>query len=190
MKLYFDIDTQIDFMFPAGALYVPGAERLLPLIAKLNREAVAGGGKLISTACAHEENDPEFKQWPPHCVIGTVGQTKPCGLLLEKRTVVPKREVELAVEGAGAEQIILEKPELNLFSNPNTEALIKALAPEECVVYGVVTEYCVRECAMGLLDRGYKVSLVREAIESLSPVDGGRFLREFAARGGGFRAPS
>ena len=27
MKLYFDIDTQIDFMFPAGALYVPGAEK-------------------------------------------------------------------------------------------------------------------------------------------------------------------
>ena len=36
MKLYFDIDTQIDFMFPAGALYVPGAEKLLPRIAQLN----------------------------------------------------------------------------------------------------------------------------------------------------------
>ncbi len=55
MKLYFDIDTQIDFMFPAGALYVPGAEKLLPLIATLNRAAVAGGGKVISTMCAHTE---------------------------------------------------------------------------------------------------------------------------------------
>ena len=29
MKAFFDIDTQIDFLFPAGSLYVPGAERLL-----------------------------------------------------------------------------------------------------------------------------------------------------------------
>jgi nicotinamidase/pyrazinamidase len=37
MKTVFvDVDTQIDFLFPAGALYVPGAERLLPAIARLN----------------------------------------------------------------------------------------------------------------------------------------------------------
>ena len=182
MKLYFDIDTQIDFMFPAGALYVPGAEKLLPLIATLSRAAVAGGGKVISTTCAHEEDDPEFKVWPPHCVTGTVGQAKPCSLLLEKRTVVPKQKADLAI--AGADQIILEKGELDLFTNPNTEALIKALAPQECVVYGVVTEYCVRHCAMGLLDRGYKVSLVKEAIQSLKDSDAKRFLRDFAARDG------
>jgi nicotinamidase/pyrazinamidase len=178
MKLYFDIDTQIDFMFPAGALYVPGAERLLPRIAKLNR-----GAKVISTTCAHEEDDPEFKQWPPHCVVGTVGQTKPCSLLLEKRTVVPSHPVDLSIEGA--DQIILEKSELNLFSNPNTEALIKALAPQECMVYGVVTEYCVKLCAMGLLERGYKVSLVQDAIQCLNQAEADRFVREFAARGGG-----
>jgi len=89
MKLYFDIDTQIDFLFPAGALYVPGAEKLLPLIATLNRSASASGAKVISTMCSHDENDAEFKQWPPHCVAGTVGQAKPCALLLEKRCVVP-----------------------------------------------------------------------------------------------------
>jgi nicotinamidase/pyrazinamidase len=165
MKLYFDIDTQIDFMYPAGALYVPGAEKLIPLIATLNRAAVASGGKVISTACAHEEDDPEFKVWPPHCVKGTVGQLKPCALLL-----------------GSEEQIILEKGQLDLFSNPKTEALIRELQPEECIVYGVVTEYCVRLCAMGLLDRGYKVSLVREAIQSLNGNDAENFLQAFAAR--------
>ena len=28
--VFFDIDTQIDFVYPAGALYVPGAEHILP----------------------------------------------------------------------------------------------------------------------------------------------------------------
>ena len=168
MKVYFDIDTQIDFMLPAGALYVPGAEKLLPLIATLNRMAVSNGGKLISTACAHEEDDAEFQQWPPHCVMGTVGQCKPATLMLEP----------------DAGQIILNKQKLDLFSNPQTDEYLRAFNPEECIVYGVVTEYCVKLCTMGLLDRGYKVALVREGIQSLNSADSEAFLREFAARPG------
>jgi nicotinamidase/pyrazinamidase len=168
MKLYFDIDTQIDFLYPAGALYAPGAEKLLPLIATLNRAAGAGGGKVISSMDAHSEDDPEFKVWPHHCVKGTVGQTKPCSLLVDN-------------------QIILEKTKLSIFSNPEAEGMIKSLAPEECIVYGVVTEYCVKEAAMGLLDRGYKVSLVREAIQSINDAEANQFLEDFAARpGAGF----
>jgi nicotinamidase/pyrazinamidase len=182
MKVHFDIDTQIDFMFPAGALYVRGAEKLLPAIAALNREAITGRGKVISTACAHEENDPEFRDWPPHCVMGTVGQMKPCSLLIEKRCIIPAKAGNVAIDGV--DQIILEKPKLNLFTNPNTDLLIRALRPEECVVYGVVTEYCVRECATGLLDRGYKVKLSRRAIQSLNDLDAERFLRDFASRPG------
>ncbi|MGB9609541.1 MAG: cysteine hydrolase family protein, partial [Bryobacteraceae bacterium] len=74
---FFDIDTQIDFVFPAGALYVPGAELVLPQVARLNRHAKERGIPLISTADAHAENDPEFAEWPPHCVAGTLGQRKP-----------------------------------------------------------------------------------------------------------------
>ena len=39
VTLFFDIDTQIDFVYPAGALYVPGAEHILPVVAELNRRA-------------------------------------------------------------------------------------------------------------------------------------------------------
>jgi nicotinamidase/pyrazinamidase len=177
MKLYFDIDTQIDFMFPAGALYVPGAEKLLPRIAQLNRE-----GKVISTTDAHTEDDPEFKQWPPHCVVGTIGQTKPCSLLRDKRVVVPNQPVPLQIEGA--DQIILEKQHFSLFTNPNTDAIIKALAPDECIVYGVVTEICVKECILGLMERGYKVSVIPDAIQSLNQAEADQFLRDLAARRG------
>lgn len=166
MKLYFDIDTQIDFLYPAGALYVPGAEKLIPAIASLNREAELAGHQVISTTCAHTEDDPEFKVWPHHCVIDTVGQTKPPALLL------------------GTRQIILKKSQLDLFLSPETDPLITSLHPEECVVYGVVTEYCVKHCAMGLLDRGYKVSLVRNAIQSLSDSAAAEFLTAFTSRPG------
>ena len=36
------------------------------------------------------------------------------------------------------------------------------------VVFGVVTEYCVRLAAKGLLERGKKVSIVQDAIETLA----------------------
>src|SRR5689334_10348127 len=39
MRAFFDIDTQIDFLFPAGALYSPGAERIIEPVARLNRFA-------------------------------------------------------------------------------------------------------------------------------------------------------
>src|SRR5580658_865687 len=65
--VFFDIDTQIDFVYPAGALYVPGAEYILPLVGELNRHAPV----LISTMDAHSEDDPEFQIFPPHCVVGT-----------------------------------------------------------------------------------------------------------------------
>src|SRR5271170_5517568 len=76
--VFFDIDTQIDFVYPAGALYVPGSERILPIVGELNRRAPV----LISTMDAHSEDDPEFQAYPHHCVVGTAGQHKPAVTIL------------------------------------------------------------------------------------------------------------
>jgi nicotinamidase/pyrazinamidase len=166
MKTVFvDIDTQIDFLFPAGALYVPGAERLLPAIARLNHFAAAENIPLISTADAHSEDDPEFRHWPPHCVAGTVGQRKPSETLV-------------------AAQIIVEKQQLDVFSNPDFPALLDSLAADRYVVYGVATDYCVRCAITGLLATGKPVALVADAIAAVNPEDGARIIGEFTARGG------
>ena len=167
-KLFFDIDTQIDFMFPAGALYVPGAARLVPSIAALNRYGATRGFPVVSTVCAHVENDAEFRDWPAHCVVGTVGQQKPQALLLEK----------------GSGQILLEKQRLDLFSNPALPSLLAELRADSYVVYGVVTEYCVRFAALGLLKTGKPVTLVTDAIKELSPAARESTIREFTAGGG------
>ena len=71
--LFLDVDTQLDFLYPAGALYVPGAEQIVPAIAALNRYAMSRGIPLLSTVDAHTEDDPEFKTWPAHCVAGSLG---------------------------------------------------------------------------------------------------------------------
>jgi nicotinamidase/pyrazinamidase len=180
--VFFDVDTQIDFLFPAGALYAPGAEKLLPNLARLNRHAAAHGIPVISTMDAHAEDDPEFKEWVPHCVAGTFGQQKPAATLLEKRVTIPSSPGDWPVEGA--QQILLEKQALDCFTNPNLPRILDCLNADRYVVYGVVTEYCVRFAALGLLRTGKPVALVTDAIQSLSADAAERTFEEFRREGG------
>lgn len=165
--VFIDVDTQIDFMFPAGALYVPGAEHLLPAFAALNRYAAAHGIPVVSTTDAHLEDDPEFTQWPPHCVVGTAGQQKAARTLLD-----PSR------------QIIVRKRHIDVFQESDLEQVIDGLNADRFVVYGLVTEYCVRTAALGLLRTGKAVAIVTDAIRSLSDADARRTFEECAAAGG------
>jgi nicotinamidase/pyrazinamidase len=180
--VFFDIDTQIDFLYPAGALYVPGAERIVEQIAALNRFAAHRGIPVISTMDAHSEDDPEFRDWPPHCVVGTAGQAKPVCTLLDKRVTVANEPGLPALEGA--QQILLEKQAFDCFTNVNLNELLERLSAERCVVYGVVTEICVARAALGLLKTGRKVDLVSDAVCSLNDTERDKFLAEFTAAGG------
>ncbi len=171
--VFFDIDTQIDFMYPAGALYVLGAERILGTVAKLNHRAPV----LISTQCAHSEDDPEFRLYPHHCVSGTVGQQKPAATLREKRVMLPG-------PAHGAHQLILEKQELDCFSNPHLAPLLQELNADRYVVYGVVTEICVRFAAFGLLKTGKPVELVTDAVKALDEAAAQKMFSDFTAAGG------
>ena len=182
MKAFFDIDTQLDFVVPGGALYGLGAECLIPAVAALNRRAGELGVPLISTTDAHPENAAEFRVWPPHCVIGTFGQGKPSATLLDKRVVVPWTNASFDL--AGARQIIVEKNDLDMFTNPHIPELLTGLEITECVVYGVFIDYCVKCAIMGLLKSGRQVSLVTDAAASISTGAGDTVLREFVAAGG------
>ena len=181
--IFFDVDTQIDFLYPAGALYVPGAETIVDRVAALNRYAASRGILVVSDMDAHAENDPEFRDWPPHCVAGTAGQQKPAATLLEKRAVVPNAPCDLAAVD-GAQQVILEKQTLDCFDNVNLQALLARLNADRYVVYGVVTEICVKLAAMGLLRTGRRVELATDAVRSLNDSDRDRFFAEFTAAGG------
>jgi nicotinamidase/pyrazinamidase len=166
MKTAFvDVDTQIDFVYPSGALYVPGAERVLPKVAELNRWASDHGIPLISTMDAHAEDDAEFSVWPPHCIAGTLSQRKP------ETTLV-------------AGQRFVHKQALDCFSSREMEPALEEAGAERYVVYGFVTEYCVRMAALGLLMRGARVEIVTDAILHLDE-DARRAAFEEIARLGG-----
>ena len=161
ITVFFDIDTQIDFLYPAGALYVPRAEKIVPVIAELNRRAPV----LISTMCAHTEDDPEFRIYPHHCVAGTIGQKKPAATVVEN-------------------QHIIEKQELDCFTSPKLMPLLQCLNADRYVVYGVVTEICVKLAAFGLLKTGKPVEIVTDAVCALNEADAQRMFATFQSAGG------
>jgi nicotinamidase/pyrazinamidase len=183
--VFWEVDAQRDFMLPGGKLYVPGAEKLIGNIERLVDEARAGRVFLVSSGDAHAPDDPEFKLFPPHCVRGTSGaEIIPEGVAPRRLTIPNQASFQLPKRLSDYQQIVFEKQTLDVFNNPKASELVGLLgANVEYVVFGVVTEYCVRCAVKGLLDRGARVSIVRDAIETIQAEQGNRTLEELTALG-------
>jgi nicotinamidase/pyrazinamidase len=186
--VFWEVDAQKDFMLPGGKLYVPGAEKIIPNIKRLVNAARAGHVLLVSSGCAHTADDPEFATFPAHCIRGTDGaRIVPEGLAPDFVMVRNDAASRLPADLFGHEQVVIEKQELDVFSNPHTSEIVEGLGGDmHYVVFGVVTEYCVHFAAKGLLDRGHKVSVVKDAIETLKAEESSRALGEMKALGAQF----
>jgi len=183
--IFWEVDVQRDFMLPGGKLYVPGAEKLLPNIRRLTDAARQGKVFLVSHGCFHTPDDPEFKIFPPHCVKGTTGAELVPEALTDKVARVPNDEsAKLPEDLSSFQQVLLEKQTLNIFESRHADQLLKRLGNEaEFVVFGVVTEYCVSFAVKGLIERGRRVAVVQDAIETLKPEEGKNTLAELRRLG-------
>lgn len=180
-----EVDTQADFMLPGGKLYVSGAEKRIPNMRRLVESAASSGIFVISSTDQHSPNDPEFARFPPHCVKGAPGAEIVPELRL-RRSVHIENEPNAKIPSnlLDFQQIVLEKQTLDVFDNPATDRLLKQF-PESCefIVFGVVTEFCVRLAAKGLLDRNRRTALITDAIETIDRKQANAALDELARRG-------
>jgi nicotinamidase/pyrazinamidase len=179
------VDAQKDFMLPGGKLYVPGAEKLLPNIRRLIDAARDARVFLVSHGCFHTVEDPEFTTFPPHCVKGTPGADfVPEAIAARHVRVSNEPGSSLPDNFQQYQQIILEKQTLDIFESRHADALVERLNRDaHFIVFGVVTEYCVRFAAKGLLKRGRKVSFVSDATETLSHKAGEQAITELETLG-------
>lgn len=183
VRIFWDVDTQVDFLMPGGKLYVPGAEALLPTLRELTEWAGENGVLVVASADAHQENDAEFQQWPPHCVAGSAGQQKVPETTLPRQLVLPNRPAEIPADLSFWQQVVLEKQQLDVFTNPNTGPLVERLRQPDVVLYGVVTEICVVRAARNLLQRGCRVTLVEDAMAGLDAAEAQSCVHELVERG-------
>ena len=172
-----DVDTQVDFMFPHGKLYVPGAEETVPAMRRLVEAAREAGVVHVASADDHELTDPEISDepdwrntYPPHCLRGTRGaekipETEQEDPLPISLAPYPPGLVPGLIEGR--RELLLLKKNFNVFTNPNADPLVEALDPDEIIVFGVATEVCDDAAIRGFLQRGRRVRFVEDAARGL-----------------------
>lgn len=168
--VFVDVDTQVDFMDPRGALYVPGAEQIVPNLARLFAAAARRRVPVMSSADDHAADDPEFARFPPHCVRGTPGQAKLPQTLLPRRLVINPgdRGVDLAGLFERYQQAIFQKATIDVYANPCAARLVETLDAGEFIVFGVATDFCVLADVRGLLSRGKRVRVVEDAVRGIA----------------------
>ena len=181
--VFVDVDTQVDFMLPSGRLYVPHAEEIIPNLARLMSWARDHRIPIISSADTHAPDDPEFAQWPPHCVAGTPGQRRIPETLFPDAVLVENRPGAFQSPLGWVGQLIVEKRVYDFTTNVNIEAILASLCRPRFVVFGVATEYCVLSAVLALRKRDLPVAVVRDAIRSISEEGGRKALEEMTAAG-------
>jgi len=175
--ILWDVDTQVDFMLPDGKLYVPGAEETAPRMQELVDAARDAGMPHVASADDHELTDPEIADepdfrntYPPHCLRGTRGAQKIPET--EQDDPLPLGEIPippglLAQRVGGRRELLLLKKNFDVFTNPNANALLEVLDPDEVVLFGVATDVCNDAAVRGLLLRGRSVTFVEDAARGL-----------------------
>jgi len=212
MRVFYDVDTQNDFMNKDGALYVPDAELIKPNLAVLTQFARTNGLRVVGSVDRHfgdEKLKPyelELVRWggpfPDHCMDGTPGQWKIKETALNNALFVEnpapgaqngKSDEQIARLAAINKNIFFEKQGYSVFpiedcpgGNKYAERFLKQMKVNEAVVYGVATDFCVRAAVLGMQQRGVQCYVVEDAIKGVFPDKTQAALEEMAGAGARF----
>ena len=119
-RVLWDVDTQFDFVFPNGKLYVPGAEQALPAMARLVEGARRAGIPHVASADDHELSDPEISAKPDFVMSVLVGGNH-ISFYRQWAAVGMNKTVPVASTNALFDGT-LSMPNPDEFSHPRTES--------------------------------------------------------------------
>ena len=175
--IFYDVDTQRDFLLPGGALYVTGADRIIPALAALTSLARENHVRIVCSVDRHFPGDPELRRnggkYDDHCMDGTEGQKKiaetaPLNPLYIPNHPLSSKEIEAALDHQG--EIVFEKQDFDVFiGNRHARTILRMLLEpfRDVVIYGVYTEVCVARAVDGLTELGPKLTIVSDAIADI-----------------------
>jgi nicotinamidase/pyrazinamidase len=195
-SVFWDVDTQYDFMHADGKLYVPDSESIIPNLKRLTDHAHQAGIRIVASADDHVpghrelSDQPDFREtFPPHCMRGTPGQRKIPETALRNPLVIepePMDRTALARQVRSHDgDVLLHKHWFDVFTNPNVHGVLDGLGPEEVVLYGVALDVCDRYAVEGLLEHRPQVrlSFVTDAARAIAEERRGELLERWERRG-------
>lgn len=178
--LFWDVDTQHDFIDPGGKLYIAGAETIVPTLGALTTYAHERGIRILASADDHRPGDrelsatPDWKTtFPEHCMHGTPGQRKIAATALRTPLAIGPDEDAAAV-GAALQHdgdLLFTKRWFDVFTNVNLLPVLERLKPRRIVLYGVATDVCDRYAIEGLLAHApqAQIDFVVDAARAIHP---------------------
>jgi len=193
--LFWDVDTQYDFMRPEGRLYVAGAEGIIDNVSRVRRYAMENGFSIIASTDWHREGNKEITGtadfqniFPPHCMAGKPGSERVGYLGDIQIDIVPNRRMKTDELRTMVDKrqfhIVIRKEELDIFSNPNAAEIVEILKPKSIVVFGVALDLCVRQMVEGLIKTGgIKLYLVGDAVKGIGVKSDEEVIEELRAKG-------
>ena len=175
------IDVQQDFC-PGGALAVPNGDRVVPVLNRVLHAAHALGLALYATRDWHPLDSSHFLTgggpWPVHCVAGSPGARFHGDLCLPDGSQIVNKGVDANSDGYSACAGCLDD------GTPLTLDLTRR-GITHLVAGGLATDYCVRDSVLDAIQRGWRVTLLTDAIAAVevTPGDGERALAEMRDAG-------
>ena len=174
------VDTQFDFVMPNGALYVKGAEQIIVpginFLANLNPDEYEG---VLFTYDSHVPDiyngSPESEQFPIHCVMGTPGWQN-----VFNDSIIPD-DIKIWTLGKRVFNM-WEEDDLDLFHEAwigdceQHELMkrdsyfdqLKISGIDTVEVFGVASDYCVKQAVDGFVARGFKVNVIQELCKGIA----------------------
>jgi nicotinamidase/pyrazinamidase len=178
--IFWDVDTQFDFMQPTGKLYVPGAETIIDKVSEVRKFALDNGCSMIADIDWHNldneeiSQSPDFKQtFPPHCMAGELGSERVgyLGNVPIEYVEIDKMSDDSLKKLVDKDQfhIVIKKESIDAFDNPNTDRLLKLIKPKAVTVFGVALDFCVYYVLRGLAkQKDIKLILLSDVTKGLN----------------------
>ncbi len=178
-----DIDTQKDFLLADGKACIRNHRRVLAHIRRVMAWARVHHIPIISTAEVHPNSNGEGANG--YCIDGTEGQRKVRYTLLADRASFPADgNTDLPRDMLRRyRQIILHKRCVDPFDEPRIDRLLSELRAGEFILVGTSLEGAVKMTALGLLQRGKKVTIVVDAVGTRDKKEANLTLRKMETKG-------
>jgi nicotinamidase/pyrazinamidase len=150
------VDVQNDFADPAGGLYVPGGEQVVPVVAAEVHAAWESGAPVFYTQDWHPSSTPHFVTdggaWPVHCVRDTWGAELHPDLPVAGPVVRKGTDGEDGYSGFSVRDPVSGVASATLLATLLGEARVRRV-----VVTGLAGDVCVKETALDAARLGYEV---------------------------------
>ena len=181
--IFFDIDTQHNFMHKDGKFYVPNAEVIIPRLKKITDFADKNRISIVASVDLQKSG----KKILTNYAVQANGYRKIPETTLPNAKAIPSNKLsssQLKNILEKYERFLIFKHKNDIFSNPNLKSILNGT--KEAYVYGVATDYCVKAAVLGLRSMGIETYVIKDAIKPVSKINEKKAFSLFKAKGAKF----